>query len=197
MQGSSLWNFAHSFVKYVPFRCTKTVWIFHQNTIFHTYSIDPMSIHTPPSMWGVHTKWNKMNKWRSAPGIILYHYNSDTNALSWPVFLSVLNALPQFARPQSLIGYGSRCDKLDQAETRSLLMCFLHIMKTISEGKKQHPHGDFTQSRVRVVNALSVYICQISVEYCKNNVVVELFSSFFTFLTCTKAMVRVQHRAVC
>uniref|UniRef100_A0A4W6EC14 Dedicator of cytokinesis 10 n=1 Tax=Lates calcarifer TaxID=8187 RepID=A0A4W6EC14_LATCA len=41
-----------------------------------------------------------------------------------------------FARPQSLIGYGSRCDKLDQAETRSLLMCFLHIMKTISEGKK-------------------------------------------------------------
>lgn len=41
----------------------------------------------------------------------------------------------QFARPQSLIGYGSRCDKLDQAETRSLLMCFLHIMKTISEGR--------------------------------------------------------------
>uniref|UniRef100_G3P3V0 PH domain-containing protein n=1 Tax=Gasterosteus aculeatus aculeatus TaxID=481459 RepID=G3P3V0_GASAC len=41
----------------------------------------------------------------------------------------------KFARPQSLIGYGSRCDKLDQAETRSLLMCFLHIMKTISEGK--------------------------------------------------------------
>uniref|UniRef100_A0A8C8E0N2 Dedicator of cytokinesis 10 n=1 Tax=Oryzias sinensis TaxID=183150 RepID=A0A8C8E0N2_9TELE len=39
----------------------------------------------------------------------------------------------EFARPQSLIGYGSRCDKLDQAETRSLLMCFLHIMKTLSE----------------------------------------------------------------
>lgn len=41
----------------------------------------------------------------------------------------------QFARPQSLIGFGSRFDKLDQAETRSLLMCFLHIMKTISEGQ--------------------------------------------------------------
>ncbi|KAJ8388689.1 hypothetical protein AAFF_G00130980 [Aldrovandia affinis] len=39
----------------------------------------------------------------------------------------------KFARPQSLIGFGSRFDKLDQAETRSLLMCFLHIMKTISE----------------------------------------------------------------
>uniref|UniRef100_A0A3Q1CW16 Dedicator of cytokinesis 10 n=1 Tax=Amphiprion ocellaris TaxID=80972 RepID=A0A3Q1CW16_AMPOC len=44
-----------------------------------------------------------------------------------------MDGCEKFARPQSLIGYGSRCDKLDQAETRSLLMCFLHIMKTISE----------------------------------------------------------------
>ena len=49
-------------------------------------------------------------------------------------------SVPQFARPQSLIGYGSRCDKLDQAETRSLLMCFLHIMKTISEGQEPNPN---------------------------------------------------------
>uniref|UniRef100_A0A5F4WCA0 Dedicator of cytokinesis 10 n=1 Tax=Callithrix jacchus TaxID=9483 RepID=A0A5F4WCA0_CALJA len=35
-------------------------------------------------------------------------------------------------RPLSLIGSTLRFDKLDQAETRSLLMCFLHIMKTIS-----------------------------------------------------------------
>uniref|UniRef100_A0A8C2HI05 Dedicator of cytokinesis 10 n=1 Tax=Cyprinus carpio TaxID=7962 RepID=A0A8C2HI05_CYPCA len=41
----------------------------------------------------------------------------------------------QFARPQSLIGFGARFDKLDQAETRSLLICFLHIMKSISEGE--------------------------------------------------------------
>lgn len=55
----------------------------------------------------------------------------------------------QFARPQSLIGYGSRCDKLDQAETRSLLMCFLHIMKTISEGEKspfRHIHTEDSHS---------------------------------------------------
>ncbi|MFT7803755.1 dedicator of cytokinesis protein 10 isoform X2 [Arapaima gigas] len=39
----------------------------------------------------------------------------------------------KYARPQSLIGFGSRFDKLDQAETRSLLMGFLHIMKTISD----------------------------------------------------------------
>ncbi|KAJ8796453.1 hypothetical protein J1605_017923 [Eschrichtius robustus] len=36
-------------------------------------------------------------------------------------------------RPLSLVGSTLRFDKLDQAETRSLLMCFLHIMKTISE----------------------------------------------------------------
>uniref|UniRef100_A0A8C2JC95 Dedicator of cytokinesis 10 n=1 Tax=Cyprinus carpio TaxID=7962 RepID=A0A8C2JC95_CYPCA len=34
---------------------------------------------------------------------------------------------------KSLIGFGARFDKLDQAETRSLLICFLHIMKTISD----------------------------------------------------------------
>uniref|UniRef100_A0A8C7I7J7 Dedicator of cytokinesis 10 n=1 Tax=Oncorhynchus kisutch TaxID=8019 RepID=A0A8C7I7J7_ONCKI len=44
-----------------------------------------------------------------------------------------MDGCEKFARPQSLIGFGSRIDKLDQAETRSLLMCFLHIMKTISE----------------------------------------------------------------
>uniref|UniRef100_A0A8C2EUI5 Dedicator of cytokinesis 10 n=1 Tax=Cyprinus carpio TaxID=7962 RepID=A0A8C2EUI5_CYPCA len=38
-------------------------------------------------------------------------------------------------QPQSLIGFGARFDKLDQAETRSLLICFLHIMKSISEGE--------------------------------------------------------------
>uniref|UniRef100_A0A8C6QHS5 Dedicator of cytokinesis 10 n=1 Tax=Nannospalax galili TaxID=1026970 RepID=A0A8C6QHS5_NANGA len=36
-------------------------------------------------------------------------------------------------RPLSLIGSTLRFDKLDQAETRSLLTCFLHIMKTISD----------------------------------------------------------------
>uniref|UniRef100_A0A8B9GJP2 Dedicator of cytokinesis 10 n=1 Tax=Amazona collaria TaxID=241587 RepID=A0A8B9GJP2_9PSIT len=43
-------------------------------------------------------------------------------------------------KPLSLIGSTLRFDKLDQAETRSLLMCFLHIMKTISEGKKIRTH---------------------------------------------------------
>uniref|UniRef100_A0A669CNM8 Dedicator of cytokinesis 10 n=1 Tax=Oreochromis niloticus TaxID=8128 RepID=A0A669CNM8_ORENI len=57
--------------------------------------------------------------------------NSDRNS-------EKMDGCEKFARPQSLIGYGSRCDKLDQAETRSLLMCFLQIMKTISEGNIYH-----------------------------------------------------------
>ncbi|XP_047662194.1 dedicator of cytokinesis protein 10 isoform X2 [Tachysurus fulvidraco] len=52
--------------------------------------------------------------------------NSDRNS-------EKMDGCEKFARPQSLIGFASRFDKLDQAETRSLLMCFLHIMKTISE----------------------------------------------------------------
>ncbi|XP_069069591.1 dedicator of cytokinesis protein 10 isoform X2 [Pleurodeles waltl] len=36
-------------------------------------------------------------------------------------------------RPLSLIASTLRFDKLDQAETRSLLICFLHIMKALSE----------------------------------------------------------------
>ncbi|XP_072557852.1 dedicator of cytokinesis protein 10 isoform X3 [Paramormyrops kingsleyae] len=52
--------------------------------------------------------------------------NSDKNS-------EKTEGLEKVARPQSLIGYMSRFDKLDQAETRSLLMCFLHIMKTVSE----------------------------------------------------------------
>uniref|UniRef100_A0A663EDP2 Dedicator of cytokinesis 10 n=1 Tax=Aquila chrysaetos chrysaetos TaxID=223781 RepID=A0A663EDP2_AQUCH len=55
--------------------------------------------------------------------------------------------------PLSLIGSTLRFDKLDQAETRSLLMCFLHIMKTISEGKKMCAH----------------YLIYIVVKYCTSN----------------------------
>ncbi|CAH2247117.1 dedicator of cytokinesis 10 [Pelobates cultripes] len=39
----------------------------------------------------------------------------------------------KIARPLSLIGSTLRFDKLDQAETKTILMCFLHIMKMISK----------------------------------------------------------------
>uniref|UniRef100_A0A671WCN3 Dedicator of cytokinesis 10 n=1 Tax=Sparus aurata TaxID=8175 RepID=A0A671WCN3_SPAAU len=51
--------------------------------------------------------------------------------------------------------YGSRCDKLDQAETRSLLMCFLHIMKTISEGEGHRHARSQTMPIIRGKNALT------------------------------------------
>ncbi|XP_069752851.1 dedicator of cytokinesis protein 10 [Narcine bancroftii] len=37
-----------------------------------------------------------------------------------------------YSRPLSLIGSAIRFDKLDQAEMKSLLTCFIHIMKTVS-----------------------------------------------------------------
>uniref|UniRef100_A0A672I4K5 Dedicator of cytokinesis 10 n=1 Tax=Salarias fasciatus TaxID=181472 RepID=A0A672I4K5_SALFA len=61
--------------------------------------------------------------------------------------------------------YGSRCDKLDQAETRSLLMCFLHIMKTISEGKNMHfttfCFAGFTQSNNEKQKRFSVGVSSV------------------------------------
>ncbi|KAG8580933.1 hypothetical protein GDO81_007483 [Engystomops pustulosus] len=39
----------------------------------------------------------------------------------------------KIARPLSLIGSSLRFDKLDHSETKCLLLCFLHIMKMISE----------------------------------------------------------------
>uniref|UniRef100_A0A8C3UX76 Dedicator of cytokinesis 10 n=1 Tax=Catharus ustulatus TaxID=91951 RepID=A0A8C3UX76_CATUS len=66
------------------------------------------------------------------------HANSVDTSFSKDVLNSIAGPLlspQQITRPLSLIGSTLRFDKLDQAETRSLLMCFLHIMKTISEGK--------------------------------------------------------------
>uniref|UniRef100_A0A4W5NWI2 Dedicator of cytokinesis 9 n=1 Tax=Hucho hucho TaxID=62062 RepID=A0A4W5NWI2_9TELE len=46
------------------------------------------------------------------------------------------NSLDKVPQPASaLSGSLLRCDKLDQAEIKSLLMCFLHILKSMSEGK--------------------------------------------------------------
>lgn len=62
---------------------------------------------------------------------LLMSGKSQTSYLSphWPFHF-------QIPRPLSLIGSTLRFDKLDQAETRSLLTCFLHIMRTIADGKE-------------------------------------------------------------
>jgi len=43
-------------------------------------------------------------------------------------------------QPASALGSALlRCDKLEQAEIKNLLMCFLHVLKSMSEGKKIVP----------------------------------------------------------
>lgn len=37
-----------------------------------------------------------------------------------------------------------RCDKLEQFEVKSMLMCFLHVLKSMSEGKKKKKKCTYT-----------------------------------------------------
>lgn len=56
----------------------------------------------------------------------------------WEMYLSILPLNTCFVpQNQAASTPGSsllRCDKLDQAEIKSLLMCFLHVLKSMSEG---------------------------------------------------------------
>uniref|UniRef100_A0A672I3A0 Dedicator of cytokinesis 10 n=1 Tax=Salarias fasciatus TaxID=181472 RepID=A0A672I3A0_SALFA len=103
----------------------------------------PLPLHTPAFSSLAVATGNQTDSRGSLISVDSNPSNSDRNS-------EKMDGCEKFARPQSLIGYGSRCDKLDQAETRSLLMCFLHIMKTISEGKNMHfttfCFAGFTQS---------------------------------------------------
>uniref|UniRef100_A0A8C4UMT3 Dedicator of cytokinesis 10 n=1 Tax=Falco tinnunculus TaxID=100819 RepID=A0A8C4UMT3_FALTI len=95
--------------------------------------------------------------------------NIYENILATSVYLiSPLLSIQQIMRPLSLIGSTLRFDKLDQAETRSLLMCFLHIMKTISEGKEM----------------CTRYLIYVVVKYCERwiqtNAKCEQLSMYFT-----------------
>lgn len=42
-----------------------------------------------------------------------------------------------------------RCDKLDRDEIKNLLMCFLHILKSMSEGRRVclTPHTEFSHKQ--------------------------------------------------
>lgn len=81
------------------------------------------------------------------------HANSQKQFLKLEVFLVNKKVLlyftsQQIVRPLSLVGSALRFDKLDQAETRSLLMCFLHIMRTISEGRERRKHNSLHFTRI-------------------------------------------------
>ncbi|OXB83083.1 UNVERIFIED_CONTAM: hypothetical protein H355_016647 [Colinus virginianus] len=81
-------------------------------------------------------------------------------------------------RPLSLIGSTLRFDKLDQAETRSLLMCFLHIMKTISEDRK--PLIDIKSA------ALSFRVCLQNFRYLGKRNIVRKIAAAFKFVQGTQ-----------
>ncbi|XP_062417152.1 dedicator of cytokinesis protein 10 isoform X7 [Pungitius pungitius] len=97
----------------------------HGNSVDASFSKEVLNSITAFSSLAVATG-NQLDSRGSLISVDSNPSNSDRNS-------EKMDGCEKFARPQSLIGFGSRCDKLDQAETRSLLMCFLHIMKTISE----------------------------------------------------------------
>lgn len=47
-----------------------------------------------------------------------------------------------YQRPVTQVLSGSllRFDKLDQSEVKNMLMCFLHVLKNMSEGTHTHTH---------------------------------------------------------
>uniref|UniRef100_A0A7N9ATF4 Dedicator of cytokinesis 10 n=1 Tax=Mastacembelus armatus TaxID=205130 RepID=A0A7N9ATF4_9TELE len=122
----------------------------HANSVDASFSKEVLNSITAFSSFAVATG-NQTESRGSLISVDSNPSNSDRNS-------EKMDGCEKFARPQSLIAYSSRCDKLDQAETRSLLMCFLHIMKTISEGKKLHSYKSpvTVQSRA-LANCVSKY----------------------------------------
>uniref|UniRef100_A0A8C4J5L1 DOC10 protein n=1 Tax=Dromaius novaehollandiae TaxID=8790 RepID=A0A8C4J5L1_DRONO len=82
-------------------------------------------------------------------------------------------------RPLSLIGSTLRFDKLDQAETRSLLMCFLHIMKTISEGEQMY---------------FALFgLLQLQQSDCQNALMKKVFDTYMLFLQINQSAAALKH----
>uniref|UniRef100_A0A8B9VT98 Dedicator of cytokinesis 10 n=1 Tax=Anas zonorhyncha TaxID=75864 RepID=A0A8B9VT98_9AVES len=120
-----------------------------------------------------------------------YYYTQQGPSLS----------IQQIMRPLSLIGSTLRFDKLDQAETRSLLMCFLHIMKTISEGKKmntlmQSPVAHLVFIRFnnqRVLSCLWTFQRQLQQSDCQNALMKKVFDTHMLFLQINQSAAALKH----
>lgn len=50
---------------------------------------------------------------------------------------TIFTLAPQNQASSTLGSTLLRCDKLDQVEIKSLLMCFLHVLKSMSEGENK------------------------------------------------------------
>uniref|UniRef100_A0A8B9IB38 Dedicator of cytokinesis 10 n=1 Tax=Anser brachyrhynchus TaxID=132585 RepID=A0A8B9IB38_9AVES len=125
-----------------------------------------------------------------------YYYTQQSPSLS----------IQQIMRPLSLIGSTLRFDKLDQAETRSLLMCFLHIMKTISEGKKISSETDIvqyvdteaniaTEVSLTILDLLCLYTLnhQLQQSDCQNALMKKVFDTHMLFLQINQSAAALKH----
>uniref|UniRef100_A0A8B9W0D4 Dedicator of cytokinesis 10 n=1 Tax=Anas zonorhyncha TaxID=75864 RepID=A0A8B9W0D4_9AVES len=129
-----------------------------------------------------------------------YYYTQQGPSLS----------IQQIMRPLSLIGSTLRFDKLDQAETRSLLMCFLHIMKTISEGKKMYitysnetDIVQFVDTEANIATEVSLTILDLLCLYtlnhqlqqsdCQNALMKKVFDTHMLFLQINQSAAALKH----
>uniref|UniRef100_A0A8B9CNL2 Dedicator of cytokinesis 10 n=1 Tax=Anser brachyrhynchus TaxID=132585 RepID=A0A8B9CNL2_9AVES len=132
----------------------------------------------------------------SNPNLDTYYYTQQSPSLS----------IQQIMRPLSLIGSTLRFDKLDQAETRSLLMCFLHIMKTISEGKKISSETDIvqyvdteaniaTEVSLTILDLLCLYTLnhQLQQSDCQNALMKKVFDTHMLFLQINQSAAALKH----
>uniref|UniRef100_A0A8C5JRD9 Dedicator of cytokinesis 10 n=1 Tax=Junco hyemalis TaxID=40217 RepID=A0A8C5JRD9_JUNHY len=117
------------------------------------------------------------------------------------MFLFNINTSNQIMRPLSLIGSTLRFDKLDQAETRSLLMCFLHIMKTISEGKNYIVQYVDTEANIAtevsliILDLLCLYTLnhQLQQSDCQNVLMKKVFDTHMLFLQINQSAAALKH----
>ncbi|XP_056145327.1 dedicator of cytokinesis protein 9-like isoform X4 [Lampris incognitus] len=84
-------------------------------------------------------------------------------------------------QPASALGSNTllRCDKLDQAEIKSLLMCFLHVLKSMSEAYSHSDADVLNQSLLEaniatevcltVLDTLSIFIMGFKAQLCSDH----------------------------
>uniref|UniRef100_A0A4W5PUG1 Dedicator of cytokinesis 10 n=1 Tax=Hucho hucho TaxID=62062 RepID=A0A4W5PUG1_9TELE len=94
------------------------------------------------------------------------------------------------ARQHHVAGFGSRFDKLDQAETRSLLMCFLHIMKTISEGET---HSSAIWEAHMLIVVLSLPQKQLLQDEGQNLLMKKVFDTYLLFFQINQSTSTLRH----
>uniref|UniRef100_A0A8B9MYP8 Dedicator of cytokinesis 10 n=1 Tax=Accipiter nisus TaxID=211598 RepID=A0A8B9MYP8_9AVES len=148
----------------------------HANSVDTSFSKDVLnSIAGINDRWNTHTNKFLSNHADSRASLASLESNPSTNEKNSERTDTCEKVHVQI--PLSLIGSTLRFDKLDQAETRSLLMCFLHIMKTISEGKKM----------------CAYYLIYIVQSDCQNALMKKVFDTHMLFLQINQSAAALKH----